>query len=273
MGDERPGWRRVLEALNTRPSGLLSDVDGTLSAIAPTPEQAYVSDEMKSVLRALAQRAEVVAVITGRAPEQALEMVGIGDLVYVGNHGLEELSGGRLSPAPGVEEYAGRIGEVLRRASERIARDGVIFEDKRVTGSVHYRLARDPERARQELLEVLRPLAESSGLELREGRMIIEIRPPIDVTKGTACRSLIERHGLEGCVFLGDDRTDADAFEVLRELRERKGLRSVGVGVLSPETPAVVRERADLTVEGVEGVLDLLRWLAKRMEANGGERG
>jgi trehalose 6-phosphate phosphatase len=97
--------------------------------------------------------------------------------------------------------------------------------------------------------------------------MIWEIRPPLDINKGVAARALIELHGLRSAIFLGDDRTDADVFSVLRELRAENAaadppLATLGVGVAGPETPAVVRERADLLVEGVPGVERLLAEIA-----------
>lgn len=265
--DPQTAWLPALLALQERPAGLFTDVDGTISPIAPTPDEASVLPEAREALVRLSRTLSVVAAITGRASARAREMVGAPGVLYVGNHGLEELAGGRVELLSEARPHAPAVARVLAEATRALRSPGVLVEDKGVTGSVHYRLAPDPGAALREILVTLRPLAEREGLALHEGRMVVEVRPPVALGKGAAARRLVDRHGLRGCVFLGDDVTDTDAFRTLGRLREERGLRSVSVGVLSAETPPLVAELSDLHVEGVEGVVRLLTWLADNLQA------
>ena len=63
-----------LRALNARPAGLLTDIDGTISQIAPTPDSAIVDQLAKESLVTFAERLDVVGVITGRAAASAEQM-------------------------------------------------------------------------------------------------------------------------------------------------------------------------------------------------------
>ncbi|MBA3413986.1 MAG: hypothetical protein H0U10_02020, partial [Chloroflexia bacterium] len=84
---------RCRAVLRRAPAGLLSDIDGTLSDIAPTPADAFVAEGIKESLRRLAARLALVAVVSGRAAEAGRTMVGVDELLYVGNHGMERLRG------------------------------------------------------------------------------------------------------------------------------------------------------------------------------------
>jgi trehalose 6-phosphate phosphatase len=258
-------WELVFDALALTPSGLFTDIDGTISPIAPTPDEAKVEPEAAELLGVLSKRLAVVAAITGRGTEYARTMVGVPGLLYSGNHGLEELVDGEVTLIPEVREYAGRLDEIFTEARPRVSTPGLLWEAKSVTGTVHYRLAPDPESVQEELIGVLQPIAEAQGFRLHEGRMIVELRPAVELGKGAAARRLIERHGLRGCVFLGDDVTDVDAFRVLREMRDAGQLTAVSVGVTSAETPPTVLELADVTVPGVPGVVELLNWLERNL--------
>ncbi|MGI9254289.1 MAG: trehalose-phosphatase, partial [Thermomicrobiales bacterium] len=127
---------------------------------------------------------------------------------------------------------------------------------------VHYRLSPDHTAARALLLPVVEEAAARHGLKMTEGRAILELRPPIEVNKGSAVADLIAERGLRGAIFLGDDVTDVDAFAALRDARERDGIASLSIAVLGPETPARVAETADAAVDGVPGVAALLAALA-----------
>jgi len=84
-------------------AALFLDVDGVLAPIVPRPEDARVPDETREELRRLNERYALVACISGRAGADAQRIVGIPELVYVGNHGLElDAEGtrvGRTAPA------------------------------------------------------------------------------------------------------------------------------------------------------------------------------
>lgn len=255
--------RRVVETLGRPPRAFITDVDGTISSIAPTPDQARVDPDCRRHLAELARRLELVAVISGRAAANVRAMVGIDELLYVGNHGLEVWRAGHIEAAPAARPYVGAIAAALDHIAVATAHiEGLLYENKGVTASVHYRLAIDPGAARQAVLDAFAAAAPGQGLRLTEGRMVLELRPPVEANKGTAVEMLVAEYGLRGAVFAGDDTTDVDAFRALRRLAQGGRLSALSIGVLAEETPSVVREEADVLVPGVAGVGHLLKELA-----------
>jgi trehalose 6-phosphate phosphatase len=158
---------------------------------------------------------------------------------------------------------------VLDEVHRRVTRPGVICENKGPTASIHYRLADQPDKARQEVLEVLATCAQTSGLRLEEGRMVLNLLPPLTVTKGSAVTWLARDRKLTRLVYLGDDVTDAHAFRALKALQESGAIRTLSIGVVGSETPAQVRQLADATVPSVHDVADLLCQVAQGLRQAG----
>ena len=254
--------RTRLEEVNQPPLGLLLDIDGTISPIAPSPAEALVPATTREQLQSLVRRLALVAALSGRSAEDASHLVGVDGMLFVGNHGLEIARSGRIEALPGVNVSAEDVRAVLDAARARLHLQGLIFEDKGLTASVHYRQTTDPDAARAEVEDVLARLVAERGLRLTPGRMVWEIRPPVVANKGTAARWIIAEHGLRSAIFCGDDRTDVDAFRALRELRDDGVCITLNVGVVAAETPQEVLETADLFVDGVAGVERLLEILA-----------
>ena len=98
---------------------------------------------------------------------------------------------------------------------QRLPLEGIIVEDKGISASVHYRLSPDPDTARNAIMAAIEGLPEMGKLELKPGKKVIDIRPPLPIDKGTAVRDLIENYSLRGGIYLGDDLTDEDAFRRL----------------------------------------------------------
>ena len=257
---------RCRAVLRRAPAGLLSDIDGTLSDIAPTPADAFVAEGIKESLRRLAARLALVAVVSGRAAEAGRTMVGVDELLYVGNHGMERLRGDQRTAHSAAAASAGALARALAEIGAAVAASPLasvaLVEDKGLTGTVHYRLAPDQAAA----LEILGPLvaeaAATHGLRVTTGRAILELRPPVHIDKGTAVADLLVEHGLGGAIFLGDDITDVDAFRAMTAARAGGAVETLAIGVVGPETPAAVRAAVDATVLGVEGVATLLAALA-----------
>jgi trehalose-phosphatase len=222
------------ERLDGTPLAAMLDVDGTLAPIAPTPEQALVPEPTRDTLRRLvALPGAVVAVVSGRSASDAWRMVGVDGVWVVGNHGFEmRTPDGQLSPIDAVRPYEQAIADASHQlsAAEPVI-PGAIVENKRWTMSVHYRLV-DPA-AVPGLIERAHAVARSLGLRVTEGKKIVELRPPVDVNKGTASVLLAERAGAltetASVLYAGDDRTDEDAFEALRA----RSPRSVTVHIAS----------------------------------------
>ena len=259
LGAIAAAGRRVLAS---RPSGLFADIDGTLSPIAPSPAAAVVSDTIRSALARLAEQLDLVVAVTGRTVDGARQLVGLDQIGYVGNHGIERWQGGVARVHPIAEPFVPIVASTLRGLAAAIRLPGLVFEDKGATASIHYRLAPDPDAARSAVLAAIAGTPEAADLRVTEGRMVVNLLPPVRLDKGEALAELVGEHGLRGVVFLGDDVTDLDAFRALRTLREERGLATLGIAVLSPEAPAGLREAADATVDSVAEVALLLETLA-----------
>jgi trehalose 6-phosphate phosphatase len=222
-------------------AALFLDVDGVLAPIVERPEAARVPDETRDVLRRLAARYALVAAVTGRPSDVAREIVGVEELRYAGEHGLEL--------APAARDWIGRVHGF---AAETAWRD---TELKPLSVAFHYRSAADEEAA-QKHLEVVAAAALDQGLRVRWGRKVLEVLPPLDVSKGTAVRILLEETGLRRALYAGDDTTDLNGFDALDGLDA-----AVRIAVVSAEGPAVLGERADLVVGSTGAFLELLRRL------------
>ena len=250
--------RRVLGIAQ---AGLLTDVDGTLSAIVPRPEQAVVRAPVRQALRRLVPRLAVVAAVSGRAAADVRRLVGVPGLVYVGNHGLEARVGRRRWEHPEAALSRPRIAAALAALEATLHLPGLQYEPKGLTASIHYRNAVEPERACAAILAALAARPEADSLRVTEGRRVVELRPPVQVNKGTAVACLLRRHALQGALFLGDDRTDVDAARALHNARAA-GLETLVIAVESDEAPTELLAEADGVVQGVDGVEVLLRALA-----------
>src|SRR5829696_5979804 len=214
---------------------IFTDIDGTLAPIVPTPDISEVSDELKELLRQLSERYLLVAGISGRKTEDALDLVGLADVVYFGNHGFEILRDGEVEVTPEALPYLEKVQELEERAREELGPLGAFVEEKGITASIHYRNA-PPE--------------------------VGEARPPVRANKGTAVRTLVEEYRPARAMFIGDDTTDLDAFRELVALREEGELEEIlRVGVASEEGPPEITAEADIVVDGVDGVGEVLRAL------------
>ena len=265
-------WREENQALlaglvERRPLGLVSDMDGTLSLIAPTPDAATVTPRARALLAALAERLALVALVSGRAAADLRARAGLASLVYVGNHGVERWENEQVRVRPEAARYQPALVAALAELQPQLL-PGMLLEDKGVTASLHYRQAADPDAVHRAMKPVVDRVSAAHGLRASEGRMIFEIRPPVEIDKGTAFRELVAEYGLAAAVFLGDDTTDADALRAARALRASGDCYAVAVGVDAPGTPDVVRASSDFLVPGVEGVEDFLAWLLDALSAS-----
>jgi trehalose 6-phosphate phosphatase len=205
----------------------------------------------------------VVAIVTGRAPLDARRMTGVPGLLVAGNHGMEWLEPGENAPIPSPEAARVRAGITAVLAAVP-ALPGVTIEDKGLSATIHYRNAADPEVARRAVVAALPDLGSGVELELRPGRMSLELRPIGLGDKGAATRAIIERFGLRGAVVMGDDVTDLDMFAVVAEQRDAGLLKGVivGVGGADGETPPSVEESADVVLRDPTEAAALLAALA-----------
>jgi trehalose-phosphatase len=257
---ETAGYR-----LDGSPLALMLDIDGTLAPIASRPDAAVVPAETLSALGRLTSATAVhVAVVSGRAAADAFRMVPIAAAWTIGNHGIEwRLPNGEPQVLDSARPYASVIAEAASALTPSVrAVRGAILEDKQWTLSLHFRLV-EPS-AVPALEASARDIAAKLGLRVTEGKKVMELRPPIDVNKGTAAVDFAHRIGaLEGqgsMLYAGDDRTDEDAFRALRPHSRAVTVRVMGAA----DDPQRVSTSAELTIDSPEEMRRLLLWLADR---------
>ena len=239
---------------------LLTDIDGTLAPIVPTPDLSEVSEEIRDSLQRLSGECLLVAAISGRKTEDALGLLGLEDVVYFGNHGFEILRNGEVEVIPEALPYLERVEELEQLAREELAPEGAFVEEKSLTASVHYRnVGRE---VGERCVAFVKSEGERLGLRITVGRGVVEARPPIRANKGTAVRTLVEEYRPKRAIFMGDDTTDLDAFRELERLREEGRPKEIlRVGVASEEGPREIRDEADIVVDGIDGVGRVLKAL------------
>jgi trehalose 6-phosphate phosphatase len=256
----------ALEVVRADPSrsAILLDVDGTLAPIVRHADDAHVPEVTRAQLIAVSKRYGLVACVSGRRSATARQMVSIGSIAYVGNHGAEILPSGGTEPE--VDPEFARAGERVRAfrdevPSAELHRLRVRAEDKDQIAAFHWRGAPDEDAAEAAVREIA-SRAEAEGLVVHWGRKVLEVRPAVTVDKGRGVRRLLRDSELDAAVYVGDDTTDLDAFRALRALVEEGRLRAaLCVGVRSDETPPAIEQEADLLVDGPPGVRSMLEAL------------
>jgi trehalose 6-phosphate phosphatase len=235
-------------------TALFLDFDGTLAAIVADPRDARPLPGVPTLLSDLAKEFELVAVISGRPTSFLGQVLGSpGGVTLAGLYGLERALQGTEHDA-----WAEVIDEVVRDA-ESTAPPGVYVEPKGLTVTLHWRHA--PEQ-REWVVSFAERAAANHNLLVHQGRHERELRPPLNVDKGTVVRSLAaELTGrVDNAAAFGDDIGDLPAFEALTQLTKPDGtpLYTVRVAAVDAESPRQVAEAADLTVAGATGAVALL---------------
>ncbi|QKW08285.1 trehalose-phosphatase [Streptomyces sp. NA04227] len=267
--------RDALDAILARPARALIalDFDGTLAPIVPDPEQARAHPEAVPALAVLAPLVHRIAVITGRPADVAVRYggfsgaEGLEHLVVLGHYGAERWDAvTRSVEAPPVDPGVAAAREELPTLLDELGvgeSNGTWIEEKGRAVAVHTRRASDPQAAFDTLREPLGALAERHGLVLEPGRLVLELRPA-GMDKGVALREYVRETDVAAVLFAGDDLGDLAAFEAVEELRTQ-GVFGLLVCSGSSEVPQLA-ERADVVVDGPQGVVALLRAIAEAAE-------
>ena len=244
-------------------TAIITDIDGTISKIVLNPDEAIISQIMENTLRKLANKFQLVGVVTGRSVKNAKEMLNVEGLLYIGSHGLEYLKDDQSYIEPELEKYLPIIKKIAQNVqnSESCDIKGILFEEKGTCFTIHYRKCKDQEGTRRKILEAINGLGELENLKITEGRKIVEIRPKIGHNKGTILEKLVFENALEKIIYLGDDVTDVDAFNKLKELKKDGKVNGLGIVVVSEEVPEYVKENASFYVNGVDEVQKFFNWL------------
>jgi trehalose 6-phosphate phosphatase len=262
----------ALEPLRADPahSAVLLDIDGTLAPIVRHAADAHVPEASRTLLIEISRRYGLVGCVSGRRAATARQIVSIGSIAYVGNHGGELLRPGATRPEldPDMSAWSERVRAFAARSyTSELQRARVRSEDKDAIAAFHWRGAPDEEVAAT-LVREIAGRAEQEGFVVHWGRKVLEVRPPVALDKGLGLTALLQRaaadEGTEigAALYAGDDTTDIDAFRALRTLVETGTLRrAVCVAIGSEETPPELSEGADIVIDGQDGVRGLLEAL------------
>ncbi|KAL1540810.1 trehalose-phosphatase [Salvia divinorum] len=210
---------------------MFMDYDGTLSPIVDDPDQAFMSDAMRATVRKLATYFPT-AIVSGRCRDKVYSFVRLAELYYAGSHGMDikgPSKGGEAILFQPATQYLPIIDEVYK-ALLVVTKDtpGATVENNKFCLSVHFRRVHENKWA--ELAKQVGSVLEAyPEFRLTQGRKVFEIRPTIKWDKGRALEFLLESLGYANCadvypIYIGDDRTDEDAFKVLREMGQGSGI-------------------------------------------------
>lgn len=218
-------WDTFKKALGGKRVYLFLDYDGTLAPIVEKPSQATVPQKTMRLLEALAGNSNFkVAVISGRAVADVKERLGLPNIIYSGNHGLE-IQGPRLRfTSPVTLRYKKILGQIKNALCRKLSRiPGVFVEDKGLSLSLHFRQVKSENISlvKTAFHEVVILYYVRNKIKIREGKKVLEVRPPFEWNKGKVVLWLLARDKLFKeqddivPVYIGDDQTDEDAFQAL----------------------------------------------------------
>jgi len=221
--------KEIQKIIQNRKPVLFLDYDGTLTPIVKRPEDALISDPMKSVLKKCAAKFKV-AVVSGRDMDDLKSKVQVDELIFAGSHGF------RISGPDGLYKEHEKADVILPRLSdieEKLYQifpqidKGIQIDRKRYAVAVHYRNASEDNIPviKQKVDEILK---ENPDFKKGEGKKILEIKPNVDWHKGKAVLWIMKKLGVDDTskfvpIYIGDDVTDEDAFRSISEF---------GVGIL-----------------------------------------
>ncbi|KAJ9673802.1 hypothetical protein PVL29_023384 [Vitis rotundifolia] len=242
-----PSALRTFEQITNASKGkqivMFLDYDGTLSPIVEDPDQAFMSKEMRAAVKDVA-RYFPTAIVSGRCRDKVYRFVKLSELYYAGSHGMDikgpakgrkYKKGNQSLLCQPASEFLPMIDEVYKALLEKTkSTPGAKVENNKFCLSVHFRCV-DEQRWTALAEQVRLVLNQYPKLRLTQGRKVLEIRPTIKWDKGNALEFLLESLGYANSndvfpIYIGDDRTDEDAFKVLRN-------RGQGFGIIVSKFP------------------------------------
>ncbi|KAK9270622.1 hypothetical protein L1049_026204 [Liquidambar formosana] len=268
-------FEQIINASKGKQIVMFLDYDGTLSPIVEDPDQAFMSNEMRAAVRDVA-RYFPTAIVTGRCRDKVYKFVKLAELYYAGSHGMDikgpakgrrYIKGDQRVLFQAASEFLPMIEEVYKILLEKTkSTPGAKVENNKFCVSVHFRCV-DEKKWAALADQVKLVLNEFPKLRLSQGRKVLEIRPTIKWDKGKALEFLLESLGYANSndvfpVYIGDDRTDEDAFKVLRN-------RGQGFGILVSKVPK--ETSASYSLQEPSEVMNFLRRLVecKRLSLRG----
>jgi trehalose 6-phosphate phosphatase len=258
------GRPTALDALAADPptAALVVDFDGVLSPIVEDPTTSEMPDQVVRVLGRLAKGIGLVAVMSGRPVDFLRCRVPVVGVPLLGSYGIEQVGrDGQRSMDPGARDWLDKV----RHAGDALdkhfgAWPGIRVEKKSVSVAVHWRQADDQAAAADEVRRVGAAVAAETGLRLEPGKLVEELRPPIDVDKGSAISALLAEEKPATVAYAGDDLGDMPALLAVQALGGYALVVDHGA-----ETDPRLLEIADQTFAGTGEFADWLTLLAARV--------
>eukprot|EP01080_Neovahlkampfia_damariscottae_P005707 gene5707-9527_t len=206
---------------------LFLDYDGTLSPIVSKPELAVIDEKRRNIIQKLSQK-YLTSIVSGRAKEDVKKRVSVDNCYYAGSHGFDI-----TTPENKQLKFAEEYIPILKKVYDELcielkSYEGVILENNIFTLSVHYRLVKETKDFEEIEKIVKMKLNENEKIKLTNGKKVFEFRPNFEWHKGKALVKLLELMKKKNsdifCIYIGDDKTDEDAFKVLKDL-------NIGIGI------------------------------------------
>ncbi|XP_037959986.1 probable trehalose-phosphate phosphatase C isoform X2 [Teleopsis dalmanni] len=237
---------------------ILLDYDGTLAPIASNPNKTAMPIECEILLNKIASHPKVfLAVISGRGIKDVQEKVGIANITYAGNHGIEiENPDGTRQDYKLSGEVLNSYRQLVNELNQQVSKNNAWVEDKRVSLTYHYRDT--PPLIKEEQKQLAIKIIEAHGFRANQAHEAIEAKPPVNWNKGEAALLILKNKfgnnwsNHAGVVFAGDDNTDEDAMRVLQGLGKTFRI----------STDPNIETFADFRLARQDLVTDLLKWIA-----------
>ncbi|WFE38435.1 trehalose-phosphatase [Micromonospora sp. WMMD998] len=251
--DAEHAWRAT--AARASDMVLFFDFDGTLAPVDDDPTAVRPAPKVLAALEALAARVRRIAIVSARPVEFLRNHLGgLAGIDLYGLYGLEHShSGGETVTEPAALPWVPTMAELAEQAEAELP-PGALVEFKRLSVALHWRTA--PQLG-DLVQEWGRARAERLGLRCQAGRMVLELKPPVDRDKGMVIGETVRDAG--GAWYFGDDVSDIKAFAALRaRAATDPDFLGVCVAVANPETGHEVADAADLTLDSPAALGDFL---------------
>ncbi|MEU7711089.1 trehalose-phosphatase [Micromonospora chalcea] len=261
LGNQQPktplnaehAWRATAD--RARDVVLFFDFDGTLAPVDDDPTAVRPAPNVLTALEALAPHVRRIAIVSARPVDFLRDHLGgLTGIDLYGLYGLEHShSGGETVTEPAALPWVPTMSELAEQARAELP-PGALVEFKRLSVALHWRTA--PQLG-ELVQEWGRAQAERLGLRAQPGRMVLELKPPVDRDKGMVIGETVRDAG--GAWYFGDDVSDIKAFAALRaRAAADPGFLGVCVAVANPETGHEVADAADLTLDSPAALAEFL---------------
>jgi len=203
---------------------LILDFDGTLSAIAPTPRQAFLEDSTRKILQKCLMSFPI-AVASGRTLEDVKQKIKIQQINYAGNHGLSWEINKKKHSVKIPKKIMQRLDEAAKELKKILVNyPGAFLENKKISMAVHYRLIKksNTKKFEKDFNNFILGHA-YFGLDLIKNIKAFELRPKIYWTKSDFVKIFLRysSHKQKKSplpIYIGDDTTDEDVFSTIKNI-------------------------------------------------------